>query len=46
VRRGGLWAKNWEPIGNFKGTYWEHKKIEKNPPAPHPKLKRKKINTI
>jgi len=31
---------HWEPIGNLKGTCWEQRENEKNPPAsPNPKLK-------
>jgi hypothetical protein len=33
------WGKHWEPrepIGNLKGTRWEQRKNEKNPPSPPP----------
>jgi hypothetical protein len=28
------WGTHWEPDRNLKGTCWEQRKIEKNPPSP------------
>jgi hypothetical protein len=39
-----LWPLG-EHIGNLKGTYWDQRINEKNPPPP-PKLKRKKIKAL
>jgi hypothetical protein len=50
---GNLWnilRIQWEPIGNLKGTSWEQRKNEKNPPTlpppPHPRLKRRENKVL
>jgi hypothetical protein len=49
LKRGAIGNSLEEHIGNLKGTCWEQRKNEKNPPpppSPNPKLKRKKIKAL
>jgi hypothetical protein len=47
-KRGAIGNSLEEHIGNLKGTCWEQRKNEKNPPPPLPiqNLKEKKIKAL